>query len=314
VIVTGNMYDCAVGNDANGNRYNTVFLFNADRSRYSNANGDWSTPPIDTGVALSEDYNVIENNQPNPAVVDLDGDGKKEIVYPAFDGRLHAFWLDKTEHHNWPYSVVDGGEGIHRFTSEVAVADLDADGFAEIIFASWTQKGSSKLGHLHVLNYKGELLYKVDLPSSLGSENWNGSLAAPTLGNIDNDSDLEVVLNTAHAGIVAYDLPGTGSAKVYWSNGSGVDRVLQPPQLKVTQSGLHIGLDWGQAPSAAGYTLYYAPYPYTGLESIRQIDLGSASSIEFDLWNGFVFYVAIKSKMTSGTESIFSNVELIIDQ
>ena len=48
----------------------------------------------------------------------------KEILFPSYDGRLHAFWLDKTEHGSWPYSVYDSGEGLYRFASEPVVADL----------------------------------------------------------------------------------------------------------------------------------------------------------------------------------------------
>jgi len=46
-------------------------------------------------------------------------------------------------------------------------------------------------------------------------------MAAPTLANIDADADLEVVLNTAHSGFVAYDLPGTENARVLWGTGRG---------------------------------------------------------------------------------------------
>ena len=54
---------------------------------------------------LAEDYNVIESACPTPVVADLDGDGRKEILYPSYDGKLHAYWLDKTEHGSWPYDV-----------------------------------------------------------------------------------------------------------------------------------------------------------------------------------------------------------------
>lgn len=54
-----------------------------------------------------------------------------------------------------------------------------------------------------------------------GSADWNGGLAAPTLANLDGDADLEIVLLTSHSGFVAYDLPGTGSAKVLWGTGRG---------------------------------------------------------------------------------------------
>ena len=101
-------------------------------------------PPPDAHAApLSEDYNLIENNVPNPVVVDLDGDGRKEILYPSYDGRVHAYWLDKTEHGSWPFEVYNPAEGFYRFASEPIVVDLDNDGKAEVIFASWTQNGSA---------------------------------------------------------------------------------------------------------------------------------------------------------------------------
>lgn len=218
VIATGNVYDC--GFSSYPSRYTGVFVFNADRSRYRNGVIDWTQAPIDTGAPLSEDYNLIENAQPNPVAADLDGDGDLEILYAAYDGRVHAFWLDKTEHGSWPYSVNQAGEGILRFASEPAVADLDSDGKAEVIFASWVEKGSHATGRLHILNFQGQPIYEVDLPGAYSGD-WNGALAAPTLGDIDGDPELEVVLNTAHSGFVAFDLPGSSGTEILWGTGRG---------------------------------------------------------------------------------------------
>lgn len=219
VIVTGNVYDCAVGHPPG--KYNGVYIFNADRSRFTGSGYDWRTVPVDTGAPLSEDYNVIENNQPNPAVADLDGDGKKEILYASYDGRVHAFWLDKVRRGAWPYSVYSAQEGVYRLATEPVIADLDNDGRAEVLFASWVQKGTRKTGKLHILNWLGTRLHGVALPPAFGSADWNGALAAPTLANIDSDPDLEVVLNTANSGFVAYDLPGTANARILWRTGRG---------------------------------------------------------------------------------------------
>ena len=217
-VVIGNVYDCIPGYPS---KYNGPFIFNPDRSRFNASGFDWSSAPVDTGLPLSQDYGVIENNQPNPAAADLDGDGNLEIIFSSYDGRVHAFWLDKTEHGNWPFSVYSPAEGTYRFASEPIVADLDNDGHAEVIFASWVQKGSHKTGKLHILDYLGNPIHQVDLPLAYGSPDWNGALAAPTLANIDGDPDLEVVLNTAHSGFVAYDLPGTAAARILWSTGRG---------------------------------------------------------------------------------------------
>jgi uncharacterized repeat protein (TIGR01451 family) len=219
VVVTGDVHDCHP--DPNLDLYNGPYIFNGDRSRFQADGFDWTTLPVDAGAPLSQEFDVIAHAQPNPVTVDLDGDGFLEILYPSYDGRMHAFWLDKTEHGNWPYSVYNAAEGIYRYASEPVVADLDADGYAEVIFASWVQKGSYQTGKLHILDYLGNPLHEVDLPPAHGDEDWNGALAAPTLGNLDADAELELVLNTAHSGFVAYDLPGTERARVRWGTGRG---------------------------------------------------------------------------------------------
>jgi len=217
VVVIGDVHNCHTSPYTD--LYNGPHIFNGDRSRFSASGFDWTTLPVDTGAPVIQNYDVIESVQPNPVTVDLDDDGYLEILYPSYDGRMHAFWLDKTEHHNWPYSVYTGGS--YRFASEPVVADLDDDGHPEVIFASWVQKGAYETGKLHILDYQGNPLHEIDLPSAYGSPDWNGALAAPTLANIDDDADLEVVLNTAHSGFVAYDLPGTANARILWGTGRG---------------------------------------------------------------------------------------------
>jgi uncharacterized repeat protein (TIGR01451 family) len=221
VVVVGNIYNC--GTNPYSSLYEMPYILNADRTRWAAGGFDWTAIPIpDANAApLSEDYNLIENNQPNPTAADLDGDGNLEILFPSYDGRLHAYWLDKTEHGNWPYSVYKPAEGFYRFASEPVVADLENDGHAEVIFTSWVQHGTNQTGKLHVLDYLGNLLYEVPLPTAYGSPDWNGALAAPTLADIDGDPDMEVVVNTAHSGLLAYDLPGTSQARVLWGTGRG---------------------------------------------------------------------------------------------
>ncbi len=220
VVVTGNMYDCDAGYPPS--RYIALYIFNADRSRFNAGGYDWRTIPVDTGAPISEDYNVIETAEPNPVIADLDGDGKQEILFASYDGRLHAFWLDKSEHENWPYAVYNPAEGFYRFASEPAVADLDNDGKAEVIFTSWTQIGSNQPGKLHILDWTGKPLFETNLPAPRSSSvSWSGGLPAPTLANVDADADLEVVINTAYAGVVVYDLPGTAGARILWGTGRG---------------------------------------------------------------------------------------------
>src|SRR5262249_27774034 len=157
IVVVGNVYNC--GTDPYTDLYEMPFIFNADRSRWAAGSYSWVDIPIPDAHAapLTEDYNVIENSLPNPVLADLDGDGQKEILYASYDGRVHAYWLDKSEHGNWPFQVnqYPGSESFYRFASEPVVADLDGDGKAEVLFDSWTQHGSHRDGYLYIVSWDG---------------------------------------------------------------------------------------------------------------------------------------------------------------
>jgi hypothetical protein len=220
IIIVGNQYDCRT--DPYTDLFHSPYILSADRTRWQGAGFDWTALPVPDMQAapLAEDYNLIETVVPNPVAADLDGDGRREILYQSYDGRLHAYWLDRTEHGSWPYAIKQAGESFIRFGSEPAVIDLDHDGKAEVLVATWTQKGSNAGGQLLVLSWDGQLRHAVDLPRGSGTD-WDGALGAPTIADIDGDGELEAVLGTAHTGIVAYDLPGSQGARILWGTGRG---------------------------------------------------------------------------------------------
>src|SRR5947209_5983072 len=223
LIVVGNIYNC--GTAPYTSLYHMPFIFRLDRTRWSGSGFDWTVIPTPGpgSAPRSEDYNVIEMVFPNPAVADLDGDGFKEIIYPSYDGKVHAYWLDKTEHGSWPYTIpTTGAPGDDfRFASEPVVVDLDNDGHAEVIFTSWPKKATGGVGQLHILNYLGQELARIDLPAPAIGNAWNGALAAPTIAHIDSSADLQLVIRTLASGVVVYDLPNTTSARVLWGTGRG---------------------------------------------------------------------------------------------
>ncbi|UXI68922.1 FG-GAP repeat domain-containing protein [Tahibacter amnicola] len=218
LVFPGDVYNCDIG-DPDGDLYYLPWILRMDRTRWAASGYDWTVIPAPgaSGPALTQDYTVIESSVSNAVLADLDNDGRKEILFASYDGKLHAWWLDKTEHHNWPYVVPGTG---YRFAAEPAVADLDNDGCAEVLFTSYPEKRNNFVGQLHVLNCRGQSLFALNLPAPRGDD-WNGGLGAPTLANLDADADLELVIGTSQSGAVAYDLPGTANARVLWGTGRG---------------------------------------------------------------------------------------------
>ncbi len=61
------------------------------------------------------------------------------------------------------------------------------------------------------------------------------------------------------------------------------------PTLTVTTAGTTVTASWSTIASATGYTLSYAPYPYTGPDSIVSADMGTQTGISVTLWEGAGF-------------------------
>src|SRR5205809_4186120 len=181
---------------------------------------------LDNAVDLRGYANCGVDHRPNfqdSAPVIADGNGLMEIIYPSCDGRVHAYWLDKTEHGNWPYRIpTTGAPGDDfRFASEPIVVDLDNDGHAEVIFTSWPKNNPGGVGQLHILNYLGVELFRVNLPAPAIGNTINGSLAAPTIAHLDGGPDFQLVVGTMQSGVAAFDLPNSAHARILWGTGRG---------------------------------------------------------------------------------------------
>ncbi len=83
----------------------------------------------------------------------------------------------------------------------------------------------------------------------------------------------------------------------------------QEPGVVVTVEGTKVTAYWNPVIDASEYTLYYAPFPFQGETSIKNISMAGKTDITVDLPVKASYYVAVKAKDSTG-ESEYSNIEL----
>jgi hypothetical protein len=152
---------------------------------------------------------------PAPSVVDFAGDGRPEIVAAVPDGFVYA--VSPAGKRLWRYDYAKGA--AKTFASEVVAADLNRDGTPELVFGTYALKPGS--GRLVVLSAAGKRLHDVRLPHQRSNGNGVGGPAAPSIGDLDGDGRLEIVLTTFDHGIDVFSVPGSGTNCLPWPTGRG---------------------------------------------------------------------------------------------
>jgi FG-GAP-like repeat len=195
----------------------TLWVINHDMTRPAG----WEAPKDIVGTLPDGDYGQnIVGTRPSPSVADLDGQPGLEIVLPAYDSKLHAFRSDGTE--MWSYAF---GTSSLPYTggSEALIVDLNGDGAPEILFNTFTSgapREPETPAHLIILDGNGTELQKVEIFG-------RGSMAAPSVADLDGDGTLELVvslkdtLGGGDGGVQIWDLPGASDNCVLWGTGRG---------------------------------------------------------------------------------------------
>jgi hypothetical protein len=152
---------------------------------------------------------------PSPTVVDIAGDRRPEIVASVPDGFVYA--VGPTGRRLWRYDYAHGA--AKTFASEVVAADLNHDGRPELVFGTYAL--SPGAGRLVVLSPAGKLLHDVRLPRQGSNGNGIGVPAAPSIGDLDADGRLEIVLSTFDHGLDVFRIPGSSTNCLPWPTGRG---------------------------------------------------------------------------------------------
>jgi hypothetical protein len=152
---------------------------------------------------------------PAPTIVDISGDRRPEIVAAVPDGRVYA--VGPSGQRLWSYDYARGR--AKTFASEVVAADLDRDGVPELIFG--TYGAAPRSGRLVVLSASGRRLHEIRLRRQARNGNGIGIAAAPSVGDIDGDGRLEIVVTTIDHGVDVYRVPRSAVGRLPWPTGRG---------------------------------------------------------------------------------------------
>jgi len=152
---------------------------------------------------------------PAPTVVDIRGDRRPEIVASVPDGFVYA--VSPSGKRLWRYDYAH--RAPKTFASEVVAADLNRDGVPELVFG--TYGAARRSGRLVVLSASGRRLHDTRLRHQGTDGNGIGIPAAPSIGDLDGDGRLEIVVSTFDHGIDVFRVPGSGTNSLPWPTGRG---------------------------------------------------------------------------------------------
>jgi hypothetical protein len=109
-----------------------------------------------------------------------------------------------------------------------------------------------------VLDNQGAVLYDIQLPIQGTNGNGKGAPAAPTLGDLDGDGTLEIIVQTFDGNLFVYNVPGSSTLSLPWPTARGSylrqgrsfrTGVTTPPTiLGIKLSATDAAIDWKADP------------------------------------------------------------------
>lgn len=192
------------------NRGNSLWVLNPDMTRVAGFE-----KPLTTGMPLYFGYeNNIVQVAPSPCVSFATG-VIPEIIVPSYDGYMRCY--SRTGSVKWKLQF-DSPGGPFIGASEAVTGDLNNDMLPEVVFTTYSiQKDCS---FLVILSSGGELLHRIPISS-------RGSMAAPTIADVDKDGVNEIIISLKDAlgndfgGVQIWDIPSARSSMVGWFTGRG---------------------------------------------------------------------------------------------
>jgi hypothetical protein len=150
--------------------------------------------------ALNQDgstmwYRFFQNSLsfgPSPALGDLNGDGKLEVVLPSKNRNLYAVQWNGADLPGWP--VVYASQSYTE--SSPVIADIDGDGGLDVLLGD-------EMKFINAWNASGQLL--DGFPLALG----DAVRATPCVADVDGDGHVNIVAAGWDKSVYVWDFPGT---------------------------------------------------------------------------------------------------------